>query len=764
MRTWPHRRSVRTLTTLMVTGTLFVAATGTASADLIANGVDDSVDTTIEQMPLSLSTGPGKTTIYVVGGDDDNDVGCNFDAASETVTVNIVSSDSAVATVSPSSLVLTACGAAGAKEVTVTPVGVGSATFTTTVATGTNTTKGGFSVQNARFTAKVSTVPNTPPTLDIVGVEEGGAYPKGTLARPECVATDVDDFPTYPHTKTWLAPLTEITGPYAVDNIGTRYAHCSYVDDSGVQVLARKGYSIIDGSAPTISRVLSPAADGTGWFREDVSVNWTVTEAQSPSSLQTTGCDDLAVTADTKLTTFTCSATSAGGSHSSILNIRRDATPPVVSGTTTLSGGGTVVNGWYTSPVDVTFAATDETSLFLVDGRASVTSSETVRTNGNGELLVESPPFTDRAGNSSALGAQKRTVKVDAEAPNAPSASLSRPADATGWHTGPVTVTFSPAGDSGSGVASCSTAVTVEVDTTGQTVSGTCTDHAGHVSAAKQVTVKLDQGAPVVTQSVVASAPTGRDGWHTTDVDVDFTATDAVSGLDSVTQRVTSSGEGPAVEVLSPAFTDRAGNTTPAGVLTRTFKVDKSAPATPAFVGGPRESHYFGEVPAAPTCTSSDSGSGLASCVVTGGGSTVGTHSYTATATDNAGLTSTSQLAYEVLGWTAKDFSAPVDMGGVFNTVKGGSTVPAKFEVFAGTRELTDTTLVALTSRKIGCTASAATDDVETLVSGSTALKYDTVAGQFQYNWKLPTGAGTCYELKMTAKDGSAVTANFKLR
>ena len=103
-------------------------------------------------------------------------------------------------------------------------------------------------------------------------------------------------------------------------------------------------------------------------------------------------------------------------------------------------------------------------------------------------------------------------------------------------------------------------------------------------------------------------------------------------------------------------------------------------------------------------------------------------------------------------------------MGGFFNTVKGGSTVPAKFEIFAGTKELTDPSLVTLTNKKISCTASALTDDIEDTVIGSTSLKYDTAAGQFQYNWKLPTGAGTCYELKMTAKDGSFVTANFKLK
>ena len=113
--------------------------------------------------------------------------------------------------------------------------------------------------------------------------------------------------------------------------------------------------------------------------------------------------------------------------------------------------------------------------------------------------------------------------------------------------------------------------------------------------------------------------------------------------------------------------------------------------------------------------------------------------------------------------WSTKGFTAPVDMGGVFNTVKGGSTVPVKFEIFAGTKELTDTSLVTLNSKKISCTTSAPTDDIEMLATGSTSLRYDTAAGQFQYNWKLPTGAGTCYELKMTA-GGSSVTANFKLK
>lgn len=760
------RRPARTLTVMLTAGVLVAAGAAPASADLIVNGVDDSIDTTIEQMALSLSTGAETTTIYVVPADEDNDPGCNFDGSGETVTVNLAVDDPAVATVSPSSLVLSACGAAGAQTVTVTPVGVGTALVTTTVATGTNKTGGSFSIANARFRAKVSEVPNTPPTLAVVGVEEGGQYPKGSLERPQCVATDKDDFPEPPHTSTWNAPLTAVTGPWAADGIGVRYAMCSYVDSFGVQVLARTGYAIIDDSAPVIQRTIDPEREETGWYRGDVSLSYTVLENQSPSSLQPpVGCEPVTVTADTPLTTFTCEATSAGGTRTVVANIRRDATAPVVSPTTTVAGGGTVVDGWYTAPVDVTFTATDETSRFLVDERAVLTTSQTVTSSGDGEVVVPSPAFTDRAGNSSAVGAVTRTVKVDTTPPAAPTASLSTPANSAGWHDAPVTVTFKAAGDVGSGVASCTPAVTVDVDTAGRTVSGTCTDRVGHVSATTTATVRLDRGAPVVTQAVVASAPTGANGWHTSGVDVDFTATDALSGLVAATARVRSSGEGAAVEVASPAFTDRAGNTVPAGAVTTTVKVDRTPPATPAFVGGPTGSHYFGQVPAAPTCTSTDTGSGLASCVVTGGGTTVGSHTWTATATDVAGLTSTAVLRYDVLPWRTNGFQAPVDASsGVVNTVKGGSTVPVKFELFAGTTELTSVQDVTLGATKGSCLAGAVFDEVELLASGSTSLRYDATAGHFQYNWKTPTGAA-CYTLTMTARDGTTTAvARFRTR
>ena len=174
-------------------------------------------------------------------------------------------------------------------------------------------------------------------------------------------------------------------------------------------------------------------------------------------------------------------------------------------------------------------------------------------------------------------------------------------------------------------------------------------------------------------------------------------------------------------------------------------------------------------VPAAPTCSSSDTVSGLAHCHVTGHNTAAGTHTLTATATDNAGRTSTSELTYTVSAWSLKGFYSPVDMSTqtttVWNTVKGGSTVPLKFEAFAGS-ELTNTSAIkSFTQRQVSCTtAGTLVDDIEVTTTGGTSLRYDTTAGQFVQNWQTPKKPGTCHVVTMTTQDGSPLSASFMLK
>lgn len=283
----------------------------------------------------------------------------------------------------------------------------------------------------------------------------------------------------------------------------------------------------------------------------------------------------------------------------------------------------------------------------------------------------------------------------------------------------------------------------------------------GGTAGTVTVPLKKDGTAPEVSYAD-AKGTAGNNNWYTSDVLARFTATDATSGLTTSSKEVPSSGEGADIRVPSPAFTDNAGNTLPEGAISQSFKIDKTAP-TVAFDSTMADS-YFGSTPAAPGCSASDALSGLAgTCTVTGYSTAVGVHTLAATATDLAGNTSTITQDYEVRAWTLRGFYQPVDMSGVLNTVKGGSTVPAKFEVFAGESEITDPGVLGFSAAKIQCTG-ATEDAIETVAAGNTSLRYDATAGQFVYNWKTPTGAGSCYRLTMTAADGGTLTASFKLK
>jgi hypothetical protein len=278
----------------------------------------------------------------------------------------------------------------------------------------------------------------------------------------------------------------------------------------------------------------------------------------------------------------------------------------------------------------------------------------------------------------------------------------------------------------------------------------------------------VDTGEPTITHSLAPALPNGN-GWYKQDVTVTFSCADVGgSGIETCSADGESGpskilGEGANQSVKGTA-TDYAGNQksdTVSGI-----NIDKTPPNV-ALVGGPTGDYYWGNDPAAPTCDASDDVSGLDTCLVTGGGSSVGgPYTWTATATDKAGNTATATIKYSVKAWEHGGFYAPVDMGGTWNSVKGGSTVPLKFEIFNGTTELTDTAKVkSFVAKAVACPGSSASvDQIETVTTGGTLLRYDTTGGQFIQNWQTPKKPGTCATATITTLDGSEISANFMFR
>jgi hypothetical protein len=145
-----------------------------------------------------------------------------------------------------------------------------------------------------------------------------------------------------------------------------------------------------------------------------------------------------------------------------------------------------------------------------------------------------------------------------------------------------------------------------------------------------------------------------------------------------------------------------------------------------------------------------------------------GTTTVNCSATDAAGNTASGSFTVSVK-FQLSSFYQPVDVTTgatiVWNTVRNGSTVPLKFELFAGTTELTAIALInqPLRATSVSCVGNTV-DEIELTATGGTSLRYDTTGGQFIYNWQTPRQAGACYKVTVTTSDGSSIFAYFKLK
>jgi hypothetical protein len=456
-----------------------------AAADDIANDLPG----TVKVMALNVGGSPGSTQLTVVPRNGDGKNGCNL-TGTTTLGVSVASSSPAVATVSPTTLTFGSC--SDVKTVSVTPQAPGSANVTLSQIS--NTTGGSFNLAPAGFRVDVAPAPNTAPVVTVTGVSHGDSYAKGSVPAAGCSVVDPED-----GNSTFPAALGPVTGTYADDGLGNQTATCSYVDDGGLAATVTATYSIYDPSAPNIGYSLTPASpDGNnGWYRSDVDLEWSVTDTESPSSLAKTGCVDQQITSDQPEVTYSCSATSAGGSAGPVsVSIKRDATDPTISG----SASPAATNGWNNTSVVVSFACADNLS-----GVASCSPEAVLASEGRDQSVTGYAH--DEAGNTQSVAVGG--LNIDKTAPNAPAVVPDRApeyAGEGGWYRETVTLAFSAAGDPdlangdlGSGVDPGSIPAPQTFDTSGpHTASGTVHDLAGNESGVGSKTVQVDALKPAV--------------------------------------------------------------------------------------------------------------------------------------------------------------------------------------------------------------------------------------------------------------------------
>jgi hypothetical protein len=161
-----------------------------------------------------------------------------------------------------------------------------------------------------------------------------------------------------------------------------------------------------------------------------------------------------------------------------------DPTPPVV---TPLFSPALPANGWFRSTVTLNWSVVDPESIIL---NTSGCAAKTFTTDTPGEK-VTCWAQSDGGERSAAV-----TVRLDKTAPTVTGAA-ERPPNASGWYTGPFSVSFSGT-DATSGIAGCSSARYSGPDNAAASVAGSCSDVAGNVTGAA-LSFKYDATPPVLS-------------------------------------------------------------------------------------------------------------------------------------------------------------------------------------------------------------------------------------------------------------------------
>jgi hypothetical protein len=550
------------------------------------------------------------------------------------------------------------------------------------------------------------------------------------------------------------------------------------------------------GSCDSTPPVITPDVQGTkgdnDWYTSDVAVGFDVNDPDSTVTSTSAGCDGGTVTSDTTGLTFTCTATSAGGSDTKSVTIKRDATTPVITRDTAADSCSVPgLNGWCRGTQTAGFSASDATSG-LVGQSSPYKFTKSTSTDGSA-VQISSGTIEDNAGNE-AVAIEAGPFRIDSAAPVI-DGSASPAANADGWNNTNVTVDFTCSDTGGSGVpGTCGPDATLTDEGRNQSVTGNVTDEAGNSASDSVSGINIDKGKPSAPTATPDKAPAYTAGgvdWFKDSVSISYGgSTDpvlndprdvadksgsGVKGYSAADSLVNTSG----TLNYSGHATDRADNNSDA--TTGTVKVDAGSPLLQV-TGCPTGPVVVGSSQSL-TVTASDGESGLTSADPTGtislDTSTIGSKTVNVDAEDNVGHKVTRQCIYDVdYSWSG--FYQPVDMNGVFNKAKAGSAIPVKFSLDGAPQPGSNTPGLAgaatafmpgtatspnpMTATVVCPASTVLVDLVEELSTDSASgLKYDPAADQWVYVWKTTTGlANSCRQLKVTLADGTTKTANFQ--
>jgi len=382
-------------------------------------------------------------------------------------------------------------------------------------------------------------------------------------AGPGCTADASIDDGSYDPDGDPITLTQDPPGPYG---LGGTTVTLTVTDDSGESDSCQATVTVIDTTPPTFTCPPDVIVSTDAGLCEATGVN-----LGTPQASDNCGVADVRNYApagfrkgDT-VVTWTATDTSGNAATCSQTVTVVDNEPPVITITSPQDGVITnqdvvlsyTVSDNCSGPEDITVAGGQP--LYTAEGNYTVTLTA-----------------TDLAGNSATASV---SFTIDKTPPTIVSSRTPAP-NAYGWNNTDVTIQFS-CSDALSGVESCTSDVILTGEGAGQSVTGIAVDLAGNTATAGEI-INIDKTSPMISASPDRSP--NANGWYNADVTVTFAATDALSGIVSVTAPIILLQEGANLSATGVA-TDQAGNE--ATFTLDGINIDKTCPA--ANPGGPYE-------------------------------------------------------------------------------------------------------------------------------------------------------------------------------
>jgi hypothetical protein len=402
-------------------------------------------------------------------------------------------------------------------------------------------------------------------------------------------------------------------------------------DVAGNSAETQVGPIRIDLTKPTLSGAATTPPNALGWYRDDVTVQWTAADGLSGVDPDTVPGDSVVTGEGSSRDAGPHSVKDRAGNRSDETSgptLAIDRTAPDVEAATDRNPNAA---GWFDSAVTVRFTCADALS-----GVQNCPSDQLL--DGDGIDQAASGTGTDNADNTAS--ASVAGVRIDSHAPRSNATldcsqaggycndsatvdvTATDPAPADGVVTSGVASVEYRVGTSGewTEVEGDSARVDVPLSGSGEAVvEYRAVDTAGNAEPANRSRIDYDTIAPTVshTLSPIANAA----GWSNADTDVRFAATDvrdlesdtAPSGVFSITGDTTVTDE-TLGRLVEGAAVDNAGNT---GRDSVTVRLDRTAPAISAAASSTRGSNGWSTSAVQVEFTCDDPGavaSGIATC------------------------------------------------------------------------------------------------------------------------------------------------------